>query len=261
MPVSLHWSGTTAVITLDRPDRRNALDMAMWRALRDAARNTENARAVVLTGQGPHFCSGMDLQPDNAGLISIMPAITEGQSGPAYDLLSELKECVQAVADIPVPTFAAIEGACAGGGMEIALACDVRIAASNAFLCLPETRIGFIPDVGGTARLTRLVGPGRAADIITTGRRVGGDEAYRLGLVERLCEPGQSLGVALTAAAEVALNGPEAVRLALNVIRLAPDMGLDEALSLETQAGVMAITSGEGREGVTAFLEKRKPNW
>ena len=261
MPVTLTWADDIATLTIDRPERRNALSIDLWHALRDAARACTQARAVIVTGASGHFCSGMDLSPDNPVVGRIAPSILEGEEYPAFQLLKELKDCVAALTEIPCPTFAAIEGACIGGGLEVALACDVRIAAKNATIGLTEVRTGMIPDLGGCVRLTRLVGPGRAADLITTGRKVNGEEAFRLGFVERLAEPGEAFNQARAAALEVAKNAPTAVQLALNVVRMAPDLGVAEALSLETRAGVMALISGEAREGISAFLEKRSPDW
>lgn len=262
MPVTLHIEDAIAVLRIERPERRNALDLPSWHALRDhLAGLTGDVRAVIVTGSHGHFSAGMDLAPDNGVVTRIGPAIFAGEEEPARALIEELKECIEAIAEVGVPTFAAIEGACVGGGLEVALGCDVRIAARNASIGMTEVRIGMIPDLGGCARLTRLVGPGRAADLITTARRIDGEEAFRLGVVERVCEPGQALVVALEAARQVAANGPTAVKLALNVVRVTPDLGLAEALSVETRAGVMALTSGEPREGVAAFLEKRPPRW
>lgn len=261
MPVTLQTQDGVAVITLDRPERRNALDMDAWRELRACAAAVTGVRAVVVTGAGGHFCAGMDLSPDNPVVQKVGPAIFEGEEAPAREVIEELKACVQALADVPVPVFAAIEGACVGGGYEVALACDVRIAARSANIGLTETRVGMIPDIGGCARLTRLVGPGRAADVICTARRLDADEAFRLGCVERVVDAGQAFAVAMEAARAVAANAPIATELALKVVRRAPDLGLTEALSLETQAGVMALTSGEPREGIGAFLEKRAPRW
>lgn len=261
MPITASHEGDLLVLTIDRADRRNAMDIAMWRALRDAAADLRGARALVVTGANGHFCAGMDLSPDNPLVARIAPAVLEGVDSVARDVIEELKGCVRAIAEAPVPTFAAIEGACVGGGLEIALACDVRICASDASLGLTEVRVGMIPDIGGCARLTRLVGPGRAADLVTTGRRVDGDEAFRLGVVERVVAPGDALRGAREAAAQVAANAPMAVRLALNVVRIAPDLGLAEALAVETHAGTLALTSGEAREGIAAFLEKRPPRW
>lgn len=261
MPIHTSWEGGVATLCIDRANRRNALNMELWHALRDAAQACAEARAVIITGSGGHFCAGMDLSPENTGIQRIMPAILESQEAPALALIQELKECVAAIANLPCPTFAAIEGACIGGGFEIALACDVRIAASDAQIALPEVKIGMIPDLGGCVRLTRLVGPGRAADLITTSRRISGEEAYRLGMVERLVAPQQALAEAQKATKDVLLGGPNAIKLALNVVRLTPEFGIDEALSIESRAGAMALISGEPQEGVTAFFEKRQPDW
>ena len=262
MPVTLTRDGAVAILTLDRPERRNALAGPDWHAVRDLCRSIpDDVRAVIVTGAGEHFCAGMDLSPQNPLMVRMAGALANGDEAPARALLDDLKDCVGALAELPMPTFAAIEGACVGGGLEIALACDVRIASRSAKLSLPEVHIGMIPDVGGCARLTRLVGPGRAADLIVTGRRIDGGEAWALGVVERLVEPGDTFAVALEAARQVSSNGPTAVRMALNVVRLAGDLGLAEALSIETRAGVLAMTSGEARIGVQAFLEKRPPKW
>ena len=261
MPVHLTQQDTTAVITIGPGERRNALTLEDWLALRDAALRVGDVRAVVVTGSGGHFSSGIDLSPTNPMIGRIAPAIKEGREQPARALLEELKACVQAIADLDVPTFAAIEGACVGGGLEVALACDIRIAAADAIIALPETRAGMIPDVGGCARLTRLIGPGRAADLVCTGRRLSGTEAFQLGVVERVVPTGTALAVALEAATQVAANGPTAVRMALNIVRVAPDLGLSEALAVETRAGVAALTSGEPGEGIRAFFERRAPRW
>ncbi|MDP2309337.1 MAG: enoyl-CoA hydratase/isomerase family protein [Pseudomonadota bacterium] len=261
MPVISETQDGVTVLTLDRPSRRNALDMGMWRDLRRAANAVTDVRAVIVTGIGAHFCSGMDLNPDNALFLDAAPAIAEGDEHVAWQVITELKSCLQALADLPCPTIAAIEGACIGGGLELALACDMRFAAADASLGLLEVRIGMIPDLGGCARLTRLVGPGRAADLICTARRVDGEEAYRLGVVERVVPAGTALAAARSAARDIAANGPRAVALALSAVRASSDLGLIEALAVETRAGVLALTSGEPREGVAAFLEKRAPRW
>ena len=261
MSVSLTVADRVAVLVLDRPDRRNALSLADWRTLRDLLRSLQPVRAVVSTGAEDHFCAGMDLADDNPLIAELAPALNRGEEAAARRVITELKECVSAITELEVPVFAAIEGACIGGGLEIALACDVRIAASDAIFALPEVRLGMIPDVGGCARMVRLVGSGRTADLVTTGRRVRGDEAFDLGIVERIVPPGGARAAAMLAAADVVLGGPDAVRLALAVVRAAGDLGLDEALAIETHHGAMAIASGEAREGISAFREKRAPRW
>ncbi len=262
MPVLLATTAEgLATLTIDRPQRRNALDEPHWAELRDHARSLETARAVIVTGSAGHFCAGMDLSPQNPLLQKLLPSVLRQDERPLHELLLWLKDCVQAIADLPVLTIAAIEGACAGGGLEIALACDLRVAAADAHLSLPEARLGMIPDVGGTARLTRLVGPAFAADLICTGRQVPAEEAQRMGLVQHLTPPGGALARAQELAKLALKSAPTASRLALNVARLAPDLGLEEALSLETRAGVLALISGEAVEGIEAFNQKRPPRW
>jgi enoyl-CoA hydratase/carnithine racemase len=261
MPVHRQSADGVTVLTLSRPERRNALDRGMWHALREAAEASADARVVILTGEGPAFCAGLDLSPDNTILADAASAMHSGDETRAQALVRELKSCVQALADLPCPTLAAIEGACFGAGVELALACDIRIASEQAVFSLPEVRLGLVPDLGGCARLARLVGPGRAADLICTGRRVDAGEAHRLGLLERVVPAGAALSTARAAAGDILAGAPMAMRLALNVIRVAPDLGLDEALSVETRAGVLAVLSGEVAEGMAAAAARRAPRW
>ena len=250
-------------LTLDRPDRRNAMSMSMWAALAAGCREATRlgARALIVTGAGPHFSSGMDLRPDSSAAARAAAAIFEGDRQAALDLLAELKAFIKAIADCPMPTIAAIEGVAVGGGFEIALACDIRVAAVDARIGLPEARLGMIPDLGGCARLARLIGPGRAAHVICSCREYGGAEAFAFGMLEELTAAGEALARASTLAARIAQGGPEAIRLALSVVRQANELSLDEALALETRAGASALVSGEGREGLHAFFEKRAPRW
>ncbi|GDX79518.1 crotonase [Deltaproteobacteria bacterium] len=254
MAVSLSVSERVAVVTLDDPATKNALRLEDWRAMRDALRGLDDVRAIVVTGSNGNFSAGLNLTA--LGVAALAPNETQ-----ARRLIEELKDCVAALAELQIPSFAAIEGVCIGGALEIALGCDVRIAGEGATFSLPEVRLGMIPDVGGCARLTRLVGPGRAADLITTGRSVSGSEAFQLGFVERTVSDGAALTTAMEAARRVCNNAPDAVRLALTVVRAAGDLDLEEAMAIETHHGVLALTSGEAAEGITAFREKRAPKW
>jgi enoyl-CoA hydratase len=261
--VTLQIENGIARITLSKPARRNALDEAMWTALAERVAEAAAAkpRALIVTGAGGHFAAGMDLSPDNPIQARVAPAIFQRETGAATTVIAWLKATLSGLADFPAPTIAAIEGACAGSGFEIALHCDIRVAARNAFFSLPEVRIGMVPDVGGTTRLTRLVGPGRAARLIATGERVGAEEAFALGTVERIVEPGRALAEAEDMARLIAKGGPTAVREALQVIRRVGDLSLADAYAAETAAGATALTSGEPLEGIQAFFEKRDPRW
>jgi enoyl-CoA hydratase/carnithine racemase len=261
--VRLDIQNGVAIITLDRPERRNALCREMWQAI--GARADEAAssgvRALILTGTGDHFCAGMDLKPDNAYVPMLMPAISDGNREVVREIIHEIKDSLSRLQNFPAPTIAAIEGACLGGGYEVALRCDVRIAGQSAKLGLPEVRMGMVPDVGGTHLLTRLVGKGRAAMVICSGAPFDTDQAERLGMVEQVVADGQSMATAKLLAGQIALGGPVSVRAAIQAIRQIPGMSQEAACVVETEAGIDAVTSGEPMEGIMSFAERRPPRW
>ncbi|RME23574.1 MAG: enoyl-CoA hydratase/isomerase family protein, partial [Deltaproteobacteria bacterium] len=196
--IRLELDDDVAVLTIDRPRRRNALNGPMWAelALRVAEARAAGPRALIVTGAGAHFCAGMDLKPDNPLLPRILPAVMEGDTGVAREVIDELKAGMVGLLEFPAPTFAAVEGVAVGGGYEVALHCDVIVAARSAFVGLPEVRVGMVPDVGGMTLLTRRVGPGRAVLAIATGRLFDAPAAFDLGMVDVLCEPGAALETA-----------------------------------------------------------------
>ena len=240
-----------AQITLDRPDRLNAMDRAGFAALAgamDRADGDAAVRAVVLAGAGEKaFCAGADIRELAAlGPGTAVEASAHGQG--ACDRIEALGK----------PVIAAIRGFALGGGCEIALACTLRIASADAQIALPETMLGTIPGYGGTQRLARLVGPGRALEMILTARRVGAQEALRIGLVEEVCES-DVVARAREVAAAIARNGPVAVRLAIEAVRRGLDGSLGEGLALERALFGVAAGTTDMREGMRAFIEKRKP--
>jgi enoyl-CoA hydratase len=255
--------GEIAILTIHREERRNALDEPTWKAVHRAAESlaATTLRAVIITGAGDHFSAGMDLSPGNPLIMRLFPALQERDEGAIRALIHELKEITAAIARIPCPVIAAIEGACVGGGMEIALACDVRIAAEGAFLSLPEPRLGMAPDLGATVRAVRLLGRARASELILTGRRVGAEEARAWGLVNRVCPKGRALLEARAFARETFESGPATSREVLHVLRQTDQLDDATAFEMETEAGVRALLSGECMEGVQAFIDKRAPRW
>lgn len=261
--IRLDLQDDVAILTIDRPARRNALHGPLWLQLGQRVDEAlaHGPRALVLTGAGPHFCAGMDLKPDNPLLARILPAVLEADVAAGRAVILDLKASLRKLLDCPVPTFAAVEGVAIGGGYEVALHCDVIVAAHDARVGLPEVRIGMVPDVGGSTLLARRVGSGRAALAVTTGRSFDAPLAQTLGYVDLLCEPGQALETARALAAEVRLGGPQAVRGALSTVRQAPFLSLDAAFAHETEAGAAALASGEPREGTLAFAERRDPDW
>lgn len=256
--ISVERDRGLTILTIQRPERRNALHGPLWTELGEVARalTADPPRVVILTGAGGHFSAGMDLKPDNPLIARLMPAIM-GQDEPALlALIVELKAVVAALAAIPCPVIAAIDGACAGGGLEVALACDLRVASSEAFFSLPEARLGMMPDVGGTVRLIRTIGSARALDLALSGGRIDARTALSYGLVNRLAEQGDALPAAKAFAEELLTASPSATREVLALCR-----STDPTLEAETAAGVRVLKSGEVAEGVAAFLERRLPRW
>lgn len=261
--ITFELSRQVATITLSRPKRRNALNLSLWRDLAGVCAEVaaSTAKVVILRGAGGNFCSGMDLNPDNSAIAQLLPAISDGDEGVARGLLNELKRVINSLADLPIPTIACVEGFAVGGGLEIALACDIIVTEEDASLSLPEVRIGMTPDLGGVARLTRAVGAGRAADLILTGRRFTGQEALNMGVAQHVTSHGAAYTSSLALAEMIKLGAPIAVASALKAIRAIPDLNLLDALEADTAAGVTALTSGEAKEGIMSFVEKRSPSW
>jgi enoyl-CoA hydratase/carnithine racemase len=241
-----------ATIRLSRPPM-NALDTTVQTELADAAREVSadgGIRAVVIFGGEKVFAAGADIKEfgemDHAAM--------------ARDA-ARVQEAFAAVARIPKPVIAAVTGYALGGGCELALCCDLIVADETALFGLPETTVGLVPGGGGTQLTQRRLGPGRAADLIFTGRRVAADEAERIGLIDRLAPAGKASAQALELAQQIAANSPVAVRAAKQAIRHGAGIGLTAALDVEDAAWRKAAMSPDRREGIAAFNEKRSPNW
>lgn len=244
--------GAVGVITLNRPQVLNALDSHTIDELRRAVlemQHDEAVRAVIVTGSGEKaFVSGADI----AQLARLAPARAQ-----AYALTGQ--HVFDLVENLGKPVIAAINGYALGGGCELAMACTFRLAADTARLGQPEIKLGLIPGYGGTQRLPRLVGKGRALDLILTGRMVEAEEALRIGLVHRVITPGSELMKEARAfAATLAGQAPLAMRYAMDAVNRGLEMALPEAQFLEASLFGLAASTEDMREGTKAFLEKRK---
>nr|PZN45217.1 MAG: enoyl-CoA hydratase [Bacillota bacterium] len=241
-----------AEVVLNNPDRHNALSGAVLEGLHRAVAELavdRQVRAVILHGgEARAFCAGADLK-ERAGM-------TEAE---VYATVHRLREAVNGFYRLPVPVIAAIHGGCYGGGLELALACDIRLAADDAELGLTELSWAIIPGAGGTQRLARLVGPGRARELIFTAARIGAAEAERIGLVNRVVRRAELLPAARAMAARIAEMGPVAVRAAKKALNAADALG--EGLALEWQYYQEVIPTRDRLEGLRAFAEKRKPEY
>ena len=240
------------LLGLDRPASKNALGRQLLGELRaslDGLRDDRSARVLVLHSlvEGV-FCAGADLK-ERAGMAQ----------AEVETFVRGLRAAFTELEDLPLPTVAAIEGAALGGGLELALACDLRVAGADAKLGLPETGLAIIPGAGGTQRMPRLIGRSRAKELIFTGRRVNGDEAARLGLADHAVPAGQALDRALSLAREILPNGPIALRAAKAAINGGLEMDRDSGLALERACYGQVIPTKDRLEGLAAFREKRKP--
>lgn len=246
-------SGQITTIRLENPPLNLvtvALIKSLDRAL-DSIESDPDVRCVVLTGTGDRaFCAGSDVKE----FESLHGRVGEGK------LLLE-KAVYRRMARLPVPTIAAIQADALGGGLELALCCDLRVADERAKLGLPEVRLGVMPGSGGTQRLPRIVGMAKAKELILMGEIISAADALEIGLVNRVADAGHALDEAKTMAKTIAERGPLAVREAKQALDLAGDLPLDEGLARELDASERIFASGDMLEGARAFFEKRPPRF
>jgi enoyl-CoA hydratase/carnithine racemase len=246
-------SGQITTIRLENPPL-NLVTVELTRRLDHVLARIEgdpDVRCVVLTGTGERaFCAGSDVKE----FESLQGRVGEGK------LLLE-KAVYRRVARLPVPTIAAIQADALGGGLELALCCDLRVADERAKLGLPEVRLGVMPGSGGTQRLPRIVGIAKAKELILMGEIISASDALEIGLVNRVAEAGHALEEAMTMAETIAERGPLAVREAKHALDLAGDMPLDEGLARELDASERIFASQDMLEGAQAFFEKRSPRF
>lgn len=240
----------TVVITIDNPPV-NALDEQVLAELEELivfVSEGNGIRALIITGAGEKFfMAGAD--------ISDFPDLKE-ESGVAF--VKRRTDLYDRIAALPFPVICALNGTALGGGLELALACDMRIMAKNAKVGLPETGLGIFPGIGGTQRLPRLVGSGMAKLMIFTGAPIKSDEAYQIGLYEQLSEAGAALADALKLAGSITANAPVALAKAKQVIDEGLDISITEAMALENRVFGLLCSTDDKNEGAAAFLEKRK---
>jgi len=247
--------GATALVTFNRPKALNALSMATMRDL-DAAIDELAAdpevSAIVLTGAGERaFVAGADISEFNS--------LQSGQVAVDYALRGQA--ILNKIEQLPKPVIAAINGFALGGGCELAMACDIRLAADTARLGQPEINLGIIPGYGGTQRLARLVGRGMAKLLCLTGDPIGAAEALRIGLVDRVVPTAELLDEAKALAHKLAAKAPVARALIKQAINVGLEGSLSEGLGFEAAQFGLAFNTEDRREGVTAFLEKRQATW
>ncbi|PLT32468.1 enoyl-CoA hydratase [Bacillus sp. V5-8f] len=244
----------TAIITLNRPHAANALSLDMLKELNGVMKQLRydpSLRCIILTGSGEKaFCAGADLK-ERRGM-------NETEVKRTVKLIGFT---ISSIAELPQPVIAAINGSAFGGGLELALACDIRIAADSAKIGLTETSLGIIPGAGGTQRLPRIIGTAKAKELIFTARRIDAAEAERLGLISKIVNSAELLDTAVSLAKEIARNAPVALQAAKQAINQGMETDLATGLKIEELCYERTISTTDRLEGLNAFKEKRTPNF
>ncbi|WP_077299879.1 enoyl-CoA hydratase [Virgibacillus pantothenticus] len=252
--IELQKEQSIAIVKINRPEAANALSQPLLTELQATIQTVEQDRAItctILTGEGEKaFCSGADLK-ERAGMNDqeVMAAV------------AHIGDTVAMVENLPMPVIAAMNGVAFGGGLELALACDIRIAAHHAQMGLTETSLAIIPGAGGTQRLPRLIGIGRAKQLIYSAKRITAEEAFHIGLVEETVAGNELQETVKQFAATVAKNGPIALRQAKIAINKGAETDLTTGLLIEQLAYQHTIPTNDRIEGLQAFREKRTPNY
>jgi enoyl-CoA hydratase len=251
--LTIEKDGTTAVITLNRPDALNAINVETMTEIGSAMTELgtdPDVRVVVITGAGKAFVAGADI------------AELRTKSGMEARDISQLGQRTYSIIEnSPKPVIAAINGYALGGGLELAMSCDVRIASSRAKMGQPEVKIGTVPGFAGTQRLPRLVGVGRAKEMLLVGEPIDAQTALSWGLVNAVVEPDALMDEAKSMAARIAKNGPAAVGLVKACVSRGTSTDVDAGGMHESDAFGLCFASGEAGEGMAAFFEKRDPAW
>lgn len=242
------------LVSINRPKAMNALNTRFFNEMDDLIEKVSkdsSVKVMVITGEGKAFVAGADI----AEMVN-----KNGEEGTAFSRLGQ--NTFRSLEKLDIPVIAAVNGFALGGGMELTMACDFRIASTKAKFGQPEVNLGLIPGYAGTQRLSRLTNLGTALYLLMTADMIGADDALRIGLVQKVVEPEALMDEVMKIAKNIASKGPQAIKKVKAVARQGYEMSLDEGAALEAEAfGSLFGDNSEGREGMAAFLEKRKPEW
>jgi enoyl-CoA hydratase len=242
------------ILTINRPDKLNAISNELTRELKDLLNkieDDEDLRILVITGAGEKaFVAGADIQE-----------LVERDAKMGRRVSRERQEVFSRIEDLPVPVIGAVNGYALGGGLEIALACSIRICSDNAQFGAPEVKLGIIPGDGGTQRLPRLIGLGRAMEMILTGDFIDAQEAYRIGIANKVVADGEYLNESKGWAEKLRSKSPSAITMIKRLVTVGIDIDIESALAFESESFGTLSTHRDFKEGVSAFLEKRQANY
>ncbi len=259
-PQHFGWDvdGAVATVTLDRPERKNPLTFDSYAELRDvfaALRHVDDVSAVVVTGAGGNFCSGGDVHEIIGPLVGMDMKDLLRFTQMTGDVVRMMRAC-------PQPVIAAVEGVCAGAGAILAMACDLRYGTADSRTAFLFTRVGLAGcDMGACAILPRVIGQGRASELLFTGRAMTGEEGLRWGFFNRLCEPGQTLGAAREQAARLARGPTFAHAITKRQLHMEWSMSVDDALTAEAEAQALCMQTEDFRRAYHAFVARTKPEF
>jgi Delta3,5-Delta2,4-dienoyl-CoA isomerase len=270
--LTVETDGPVATVWLDRPDARNALGPAFWEDLPEVFAEVAAARdvrAVVVAARGPHFSVGLDLKA-MAGLLAGPGGDERDERAPsaaaratqARAQIQRMQAAITAVADCPKPVVASVHGYCIGGGVDLASACDIRLASADAIFSVRETRVAIVADLGSLQRLPRIVAKGHLAELAYTGKDIPAERAAQIGLVNDVLPDAEStLKAAQALAAEIAANSPLAVQGTKAVLKACEDKSVSDGLDYVATWNAGFLQSDDLVEAMAAFMEKRPPNF
>lgn len=265
--LSLERKGAVGTLWLDRPEKRNAMNSPMWTGFPEAiAALTEDGeiRAIVLAGRGKSFCVGLDLMALQGGFGGGGASLSGAQANlKQFEVTRGFQRSITAIAEAPVPVICAIHGHCLGGGVDIATACDIRLASKDAIFSIRETKIGIVADVGTLQRLPKIITAGHVAELAYTGKDIDAVRAEKIGLVNDVYDDFDSTyEAAFTMAMEIAANAPLAVRGTKFILAQSEDLTTEQSLLLNGIWTMMTtLNSNDLKEAMSAFMEKRVPEF
>ena len=263
--VTYESEGFIGTITLRRPEKRNALNFALWLSLSEAlgkAAQDREVRAILLKGAGDVFCSGLDLSPANDVITLLSESPSAEQKMRLFEIIRRVQSIYSELEVLRVPTIAVIHGHCLGAGLELVCSCDMRFCSSDALFALAEPRFGIITDVGGLQRLPKIVGRGKAREMAFRGHSIGADEAKRIGLVNEVFDTQEMLYIQATKIGEeIAANAPLAVQGAKEVLLHSEDVSALRSLEYNAARSAMILPSDDLQESLKSYSEKRDPEF
>ena len=264
-PILFRRQNNIGIAQINRPEKMNTLNAQCWQRLDEILAESEkdaSLGALVITGSGSNiFSAGADVNPEDPFIAKMFQALQNRDKDALTTNFKTVHDILERLARLSIPTIAALNGDAYSGGLELALACDIRTAKEGISMAFQESMLGLIPDLGGTVRLSRLIGPGRAKDLLFTCRKLDTPEALELGVIQHVF-PGESfMDHVMEYVGSITRNSPKSLEAIKRIIRETHGAPMEKALAVERDQAAETILSGQCIEGITAFFTKRPPRW